>query len=753
MSDSKNRNTENTAGNLVKKRVLKVLSVLGLLMILPVIAMGVLMFMLSGDLPSIEKLENPELDLSTLVYTSDGELLTRYARSDRTPVPIDSVSTHVINALVSTEDYRFYKHWGVDIFRTTVSAVKTILGDQQGGSTLTQQLVRNLYREVGREVTVSRKIKEIMTGVRIERNYTKEEILEMYLNTIPFGYNTFGISTAAQTYFNKTPSQLNIQESATLVAILNGASFYNPRRYPERTRNRRNWVIHQMVKFGGLDENLASQARETDIELNFRQITHVENMAPYFAEQVRQFMQDWAKENDYNLYTDGLVVHTTLDSKMHAYAQEAVKRQSDGLQAVVDIDWSSSRKHIKNYQNIDEYLRVKNEHDVDKMNVFWAQNNALLQSMVKESGAYRNRVKAGESRGTVLGELLASESFLDSLKTSKGRLETGLIAIDPVTKHVKAWVGGRDYSIDKYDHVSIAKRQPGSTFKAFLYAAAIDNGYSPYHTFVDDSVKIELPGVQGFWEPKNSGKKFSGATMTLRRGIATSTNSIAAQLVGELGGQQVANYARLLGIESPLEPVHALALGVSDVSLIELANAYATMANEGIYGKPLIITRIEDKSGNVLEEFSTETKEVLSESTAYTMIDMLRGTVDWGTARRIRMIYDLKGDLAGKTGTTQNGADGWFMMMHPRLVMGSWVGFNDRRMTFRTSWWGQGGHNALFVVADFYKQAMADPDILLSGARFYPPGNYTVALPPLPDGENELIRTKQGGKEKGKIYW
>ncbi len=722
-------------------------------MLLPVLALAIFMFTLSGDLPSIEKLENPDLDLSTVVYTADGELLTRFAKSDRTPVPLDSVSNYVVNALVSTEDYRFYKHWGVDIFRTFVSAAKTVLGDQQGGSTLTQQLVRNLYREVGREVTVSRKVKEIMTGIQIERNYTKKEILEMYLNTVPFGYNTFGISTASQTYFNKRPKELNLEESATLVAILNGSSFYNPRRYPERTKDRRNWVIHQMVKFGRLSPDVASSAQANPIELDFSQITHVENMAPYFAEQVRLFMQKWAKENDYNLYTDGLVVHTTLDSKLHEYAQKAVKEQSDGLQSVVDVDWSASRKHIRDYREIDDFVRVNKEHEIDKMSSFWAQNRSILQDMIKESRRYRTAVNEGTARGVALSDLLRNQEFVDSLKATKGRLETGFVAIDPITRHVKAWVGGRDYSIDKYDHVSIAKRQPGSTFKAFLYTAAIDNGYSSYHTFVDDSVSIELPGIQGFWSPKNSGEKWSGATMTLRRGLATSTNSIAAQLVGELGGQQVANYARLLGIQSPLEPVHALALGVSDVSLIELANAYSTMANEGIYGDPIMITRIEDKSGNVLEEFSTETKEVLSESTAYTMIDMLRGTIDWGTARRLRLIYGLKGDLAGKTGTTQNGADGWFMLMHPRLVMGSWVGFNDRRVTFRTNWWGQGGHNALFVVADFYKQAFEDPDFKLADAKFTPPSDYTVTLPPLPDGENELIRIKKGGKTKGKIYW
>ncbi len=734
----------------IRKRAWTLVGAMGGLILLVGLGIGIYLLTLLDELPSIEQLENPDINLSTIVYTADGELLTRFAHQDRTPVPLDSVSHFVVDGLVATEDYRFYDHWGFDPFRFASAVVKTLSGDRQGGSTITQQLARNLYKEVGNETTITRKLKELMTAIQIERNYTKREILEMYLNTVPFGYNTYGIATASQTYFNKNVKDLSLPESALLIGMLKGTSLYNPRRHPERATRRRNTVINQMVRFGDLPADVAQQAKADTLKLDFSPVTHTNNFAPYFAEHVRLWMRKWAEDNGYDLYTDGLVVHTTLDSRMQRLAQTAVARQLKGLQAVVDVDWSPARNKVRSYFETGSFVKVKEAEDFEPFSVFWQRNEDILDDMIRESGNYRNRVRNGTSRRQALADLKRDEAFMDSLKTAKSRLEAGFVAVDPTTRHIKAWVGGRDYTVDKYDHVAIAKRQPGSTFKPFLYTAAIDNGYSPYYTLLDDSVTIEVPGSDP-WSPGNSGKKFSGRYLTLRQGLSTSTNSIAARLVSEIGGQQVANYARLMGVSSTLEPVFSLALGTSDVSLYELANAYATLASGGLYGDPVIITRIENRSGTILDEFFSEPREVLSESTTYTVLDMMRATIDSGTGRRVRGMFGVEGDFAGKTGTTQGGADGWFMLMHPNLVMGSWVGFNDRRVAFRSDWWGQGAHNALFVVGDFMKNVLDEQALSHPNARFTPPEGYMIPLP-LPDA-NDATLEKKGGDKKGRIGW
>ncbi|MEM6335547.1 MAG: transglycosylase domain-containing protein [Bacteroidota bacterium] len=742
---------ESGSRRLARRIVLGVAGFIGLIIV------GILIFILTlfGDLPPVEKLENPDLDLATVVYTADGELLTRYARQDRTPVPLDSISANVINALVATEDYRFYNHWGFDSRRTASSVVKTLLGDRQGGSTITQQLARNLYKEVGTESTVTRKLRELLTAIQIERNYTKREILEMYLNTVPWGYNTFGIATAGETYFNTPADQLQLKQAAMLIGILKGTSFYNPRRHPERAKSRRNTVLNQMVRYGDLDPALADSLKQTELDLEFTPVTHTTNFAPYFAEHIRLFTQKWAQENGYDLYTDGLVVFTTIDSKLQQAAQRSVDENMPGLQAVVDVNWSEAfgTARARGYQSLDTYRQIEQEGGYEPFETYWARNSAALSSMITETEPFRRLRANGQSRSDAINTLKGDQAFIDSLKAEKQRLEVGFMAMDPNTRHVKAWIGGRNYEIDKYDHVSIARRQPGSTFKPFLYTAAIDNGYSPYYTLLDDSVSLMSPGMPEPWQPRNSGSGFSGRAMTLRQGLATSTNTIAARLVGEIGGEQVQRYAELMGVDSPLEPVYALALGVSDVTLYELSNAYATLASGGLYADPIVVSRIEDQSGNVLAEFTSEAREVLSEETSYTMIDMLRGSIDSGTGRRIRSVYGVTQDVAGKTGTTQGGADGWFMMMHPQLVTGAWVGFNDRRVTFRTNWWGQGAHTALFVVGDFFRYATQSDAVPYANARFTEPAGYTVPLPLTPpDPEDELLN-KEGAEEKGRIGW
>ena len=734
--------------SLLKRAVLLGLGVVGA-GLAGVLLLVIYMLFLIPTLPTFEQLENPEVDLATVLYTADGQLLTRFARQDRTPVPLDSLSRHVVEALVATEDYRFHDHWGIDVIRLVSSVVKTILGDRQGGSTITQQLARNLYSEVGNEISINRKLKEGMTALQLERNYTKKEILEMYLNTVPFGYNSFGIETAAQTYFGKSASDLTLAESATMIGILKGTSFYNPRRHPERAQDRRNIVLTQMVRYGQLDPEEAALAKQDTLQLSFSPLTHTENLAPYFAERIRLWMRDWAEETGHNMYTDGLVVYTTLDSRLQRAAEEAVRRQTDALQAVVDVDWSSARSRVRSRTEFTDFISIKAAGDFDAFDLYWSQNPDVFESMIRETERYRLARKAGLSGAEAVAQLKTIETFVDSLKTAKTRVEAGLVVIDPVSRQVKAWVGGRDYSIDKYDHVSVASRQPGSTFKPFLYTAAIDNGYSPYYRLLDDSVTINLPGAQEPWKPKNAGDKYTRRLMTLRDGIAGSVNSIAARLVDEVGSEQVASYAQRMGVESPLERVHSLVLGTSDVKLLEMTNAYATIASGGFYAEPMMVTRITDRAGNILADFTTEQKEVLSAETAFTMVDMLRGVIDRGTGIRIRGQWGVRADVAGKTGTTQEGADGWFIMMHPQLVTGSWVGFNDPRVRFR-DWWGEGSHNALLVVGDFFTAATDTLGKSFAENRFLPPDGYNVPAPVFDGGE--LIE-KEGGESKGRIGW
>lgn len=704
--------------------------------------------------PSFEQLENPEVSLATVAYTADGEVLTRYAYEDRTPVPYDSISPHVINALIATEDYRFPEHWGVDVFRTfTAAFVYPLLkGDQQGGSTISQQLARNLYKQIGFEVTLTRKIKEWITAVQLERAYTKQEIIEMYLTTVPFGQRTFGIETAAQTYFGVSAGELTLEQAAVLIGMLKATTAYNPVRNPERSLQRRNIVINQMERFGNLPQHVADSAKTKPLELDFTPVTHTQNLAPFFAEQVRLFMDKWASENGYDTYTDGLVVYTTLDSRLQKHAQAAVDKYMPALQSVVDVEWSSAGAGFFRY-DIEPYVEFAAQEDFEPFDRFWNQEREFVNTLIVDTERYQKRRRQGEPRAEIIAALRQDEAFMDSLRVDATRLEVGFVALDPYTRHVKAWVGGRDYNVGKLDHVNGTRRQPGSTFKPFLYTAAIDNGYSPYYRLLDDSVTIFLPGMPEPWSPGNSGDEFTGRMLTLRDGLRKSINTVAARLVGEVGGEQVQAYARRMGINSPLEPVPSIALGTSDVTLLEMSNAYATLASGGFHGDPIFVTRIETRSGEVLDEFASTQTEVLSEHTAYTMIDMLRGSMmPGGTGVRIRSQFGITSDVAGKTGTTQNSADGWFVLLHPQMVSAGWVGFNKPTLTFRTNYWGQGAHNALFVVADCFKSVLEDEDLAFPDSEFLAPEGWTVPLP-MPVNLEDQDDRKIGADRKGKVGW
>lgn len=705
-----------------------VTSVLGGLLLLGTLVVLILMISVADDLPPTRQLENPEFQLATIAYTADGQELQRYAFQNRSWVTYEEISPNVINALLATEDHRFYDHWGIDMRGILAAAFETLTGGNlRGASTITQQLARNMYNEhIGREVTVTRKLKEMVTAVRLERRYTKREIIEMYLNTVEFVYNAFGIEAAAQTFFGKSADELEVSEAATLVGMLQNPSLYNPVRFSDRTQTRRNVILRQMARHGHITDAQLEELRVQPIELDFRSSEVTQGIAPYFAEYVRNWLRDWGRENGHNIYTDGLIVHTTLDSRLQELARVAVETQMEGLQAVVNFEWSRPNGYYLG-QTTDIYERQDGYMPFDH---FWRTRTDLVNSFIRNTDRFRALRDDGTATESAVAQLREDQAFMDSLKTVVTRLEAGLVSLDPRNGHVKVWIGGRDLATDWYDHVAIARRQPGSTFKPFVYTAAVDNGYGAHYMLPDSQFVWRNPETGQVWQPRNFGG-FGGGMMTLEEALATSNNVVTARVITQLvDPNAVAFYARRMGIKSDLERVPALGLGTSDVTLLEMTSGYATLANGGLYYEPVVVTRIEDRFGNVLYEAYPSPQEALSEQTAYTVVDMLRGAVQYGTSIRVRTSYGLgQYDLAAKTGTTQESADGWFMLMHPELVTGAWVGFNDRRIQFRTSWWGQGAHNALFLVGDFMRRASNAPDVNLSLARFPSPSEYGLPEP------------------------
>lgn len=708
----------------------------------------------SRDLPETSELENPEFQLATVAYSADGVELQRYARQNRSWAKYENISPNVINALIATEDHRFRRHSGIDVFRTMAIPYHVLRGDPQGGSTISQQLARNLYNDqIGREVTVERKLKEMFTALQLERRYTKNEIIEMYLNTVEFGHNAFGIDAAARTFFGTTPDSLDILESATLVGMLKAITGFNPIRNPERSRQRRNVVLSQMVKNGVLDQSFLDEHRADSIVTNYRSSEITEGNSPYFSEYVRKWLGEWAEDNGFNMYTDGLVVYTTLDTRVQKVAQAAVTEQMDKLQAVVDYEWSRSSDALSS-TDIEFYVR---QTDYEPFSNFFKSKRDVVRSFVRETERYRKLRADDVSQSDAINQLLNDEAFMDSLKAEKTRLEAGLVSIDPRNGYVRAWVGGRDLSVDWYDHVGNAKRQPGSTFKPFVYTAAIDNGYSPYH-MLKDSTFLHVDAAGNEWSPMNSGDPGSGELMTLRDGLIHSKNTITGQLILLVQPQEAAFYARRMGVKSELAEVPSLALGVSDVTLLEMTSAYSTFANGGLAYEPTVVTRIEDRYGNVLYEALPTPHEALSEETAYAMVDILRGVVNEGTGRRINAQFGLgEYDVAGKTGTTQLNGDGWFIGMTPELVTGAWVGFNDRRVAFRSDWWGQGAHNALLLVGQFLKNGTSlEEPIISKDVKFPTPAEYGLPMGPLvrsDEGLDRNLEDKSNREEQGRVGW
>ncbi|GAB1445928.1 MAG: transglycosylase domain-containing protein [Cyclobacteriaceae bacterium] len=702
-----------------------------------VFTVSINLFGLYGEMPSIKEVENPENDLSSEIISADGVSLGRYFRYNRSQVLYDELSEDLINTLVISEDHRFYDHSGLD-FPAYIRVLFGLLtfNHQGGGSTITQQLAKNLYTmnpEHSLDGKLSRlgnlprrviqKTKEWIISINLEKNFTKHEIIAMYLNTVTFSSNTFGIKVAAETYFNKQPDSLNLQESAVLVGMLQAATLFNPQRNPENSLRKRNEVLYKVYKHGYKIKTREQYDSITalPIELNYSVQNQNEGLATYFRTVMSNYLMGFCKERGIDLWNSGLRIYTTIDSKLQKYAEEAMAEHMKPLQEQFNEEW---KKQGRNPWVDDSGKEIP----------------GFLNSRIKRTSAYKFLVdKYGENSDslkialnlkrpmtiyTAKGERDTLFSFMDSLNHYMRYLQAGMMAMDPSTGHIKAWVGGVDHKYFKYDHVKQGTRQPGSTFKPFVYGLAMESGYSPCHPMKDISPTFKVPG--GVWWPPNAdGTRGSGAEMTLRQAMARSVNSITAQMMQALGAENVVEFAHRVGITSKLDPVPSLSLGTSDVSLYELVGAYSTFANGGIYTEPFFITRIEDKHGNVIENFVPKTRQAINEQTAYKMIYMLMGGVEESGGSSVGISPELKIDneIGGKTGTTNNASDGWYMGLTHDLVTGVWVGGDERSIHFPSWLFGQGARTARPIWDKFMMKAYADPESGITKGQFKRPSS------------------------------
>ena len=701
--------------------------------------------------PSIEDLRQARKTQASELLTVDGQKLDTFSQTQKERVTLEHVSPYVVQALVATEDRHFYTHHGVDFGRTASAIFHSLIGDAQGGSTITQQLARNLFpEEIGRSRNVHRKFKEIITAFKIERAYSKQQILETYLNTVPFLYNVYGIELAARTYFDKSAADLDVLESATLVGMLKGTNYYNPVLNPERAVKRRNVVLRQMVKYQQLSEAQYQALRDKPLQVRFNRQLEQSGAAPHFVAQVRKWLIDWADQNDYDLYRDGLVVTTTLDLSLQNAANSAVERQAEALQSVADVEWARSAVGAATSATAAyAKMRAKLQPKLQPFQYFWAEHPDLLVTFIRESPEYKTAIDAGQGAAPALAALEADAPFMARMRAGKTRLEAGFVAIDPSTGEVRAWVGSRDFGRDQFDHVQQAQRQPGSTFKPIVYGAALELGISPDRVYEDQA--IEIRSADGsVWRPTDM-TGASGLPMTLREGLIYSKNTITAQVMQDVGLPNIVSLARAVGInQSRLDPVPSLALGTSPVTLLEMVSAYSTIAQQGAYRKPVFVKKIADSNGKVLADFSSESQPAMSAHSAIELIDMMRGVVNLGTGTAVKTRFGIVADIAGKTGTTQNNTDGWFILMHPNLVAGSWVGFNDARVTMRSNYWGQGGHNAVLIVGDFFRAALKTKLIDVK-ARFPRPDRDPVIAAPSEPIEDWMDDNGASSREPGVV--
>ena len=725
---------------------------------------------LYGPMPDLQQLENPRTNLATQIISSDDVILGKYYFDDnRTPIIFDEIPTHTIQALIATEDERFYEHSGID-WRGTLRAF-AFLGKRGGASTISQQLARQIFvgvRSRNLLKTVLQKAQEWVIAIQLEKRYTKKEILTMYLNKYDFGYQADGIRSAAKIFFNKTSKELSIEESATLVGMLKNSSLYNPIRRPERVKKRRNIVFQQMLRNKLLSIEEVDSLSKLPLKIIYTPESHREGLATYFRAYLKDFMDDWINENPkpdgskHNLYRDGLRIYTTIDSRIQQLAEDAVIG------------------HMKNLQQ--EFFLQNTEEEnptAPFLDLRDGEIDTLLQRTAYRSERWRKMKLAGISEEEILssfnrevpmrvfswkGEIDTIMTPMDSIRYYKHFLRASLMSMEPQTGHVKAWVGGYNYKHFQYDQVKQGRRQIGSTFKPFLYATAIDQlKLSPCDSLPDALYCIEprKHGNLNAWCPKNSGDKY-GKTRTLKNALANSVNTVSARLMDLVGPRPVINLARKMGITSYLPAVPSIALGTPDISLFEMVGAYSSFANQGIYVKPIMITRIEDKNGRSLYDVQPVTRDVLSEEAAYVTVNLMQGVTQSGSGARLRhaglektnYIYEkvvtgypfiFENPIAGKTGTTQNQSDGWFMGMVPNLATGVWVGGEDRSIHFKEIGFGQGATMALPIWGNYMRSLYENPNFGISKEDFIAPENLNI-----PVDCQELANVKSKEKTKPK---
>jgi len=706
-----------------------------------------------GPMPDLQQLENPRTNLATQIISSDGIILGKYYLDDnRTPISFDELPKNMVDALIATEDERFYEHSGID-WRGTLRAF-AYLGKRGGASTITQQLARQIFvgvRSRNKFKAVLQKAQEWVIAVQLEKRYTKKEILSLYLNKYDFGYQADGVRSAAKIFFNKTPLELNIEESATLVGMLKNSSLFNPIRRPERVQERRNIVFNQMLR----NELITSEERDSlsllPLTITYTPESHREGLATYFRAYLKEFMDDWISKNPkpdgskHSLYRDGLRIFTTIDSRMQAKGEAAVDA------------------HMKNLQK--EFFK-QNSRRANPTAPFLDLRKGEIDTLMERTAYRTERWRKMKLAGIAESEILASfyekvpmrvfswkgerdtiMTPMDSIRYYKHFLRASVMSMEPQSGHVKTWVGGFNYKHFQYDQVKQGRRQIGSTFKPFLYATAIDQlKLSPCDSLPDALYCIEpmKHGNMDAWCPKNSGDKY-GQTRTLKNALANSVNTVSARIMDLVGPRPVINLARKMGITSNIPAVPSIALGTPDISLFEMVGAYSTFANQGIYVKPVVITRIEDKNGRALYEVIPETQDVLSQEAAYVTVNLLQGVTKAGSGARLRHAglektsyvyekvitgypYVFENPIAGKTGTTQNQSDGWFMGMVPNLATGVWVGGEDRAIHFKDIAFGQGATMALPIWAVYMKSLYEDPSLEISTEDFVAPENLSIPI-------------------------
>ena len=732
-------------------RVFWLLFVTGLLSFSSLFVIAALGYL--GEMPDLEQLENPKTKLATQIISSDGVVLGKfYVNDNRTPISYEALPTNLVNALIATEDERFFTHSGIDL-KGTLRAI-FYLGKKGGASTISQQLARQLFvgvRSRNKTEALLQKFKEWVLAVKLERSYTKKEIIAMYLNVYDFGYSGDGIQSASKIYFNTTPQKLSIEQSATLVGMLKNSSYFNPIRRASRVEQRRNVVLQQMERNGFITESERDSIKQIPLKIDYTPDSHREGLATYFRAYLQQFMRSWTKNNpkadgtNYDIFRDGLRIYTTIDSRLQEIGETSVSAHMSNLQEEFFLQNTPEANPTAPFLDLRE-----------------GEIDTLLQNTARRSERWRKMRLAGKDEETIWasfkkpvemevfswkGDLDTLMTPLDSIRYYKHFLRASMMSMDPKTGHVKAWVGGFNYKHFQYDQVYQGRRQIGSTFKPFLYATAIDQlRLSPCDILPDALFCIEplKHGNVDAWCPKNSGNKY-GQMRTLKNALANSVNTVSARLMDKVGPRPVINLARKMGITSYLPRVPSIALGTPDISLLEMVGAYSTFANKGIYVKPIMITRIEDKNGTVLFEVVPETTDVLSEESAYVTIDLLKGVTEAGSGIRLRhegadqenyayqnvvtgYPYKFENPIAGKKGTTQSQSDGWFMGMVPNLVTGVWVGGEDRAVHFEDIAFGQGATMALPIWAMYMRGAYEIPELGISLEDFEAPEKLTIPI-------------------------